>query len=96
MRKMKQGLSIAAIGGVIAVILGVIALWGKADACIDSRIDRVAKEVIGRELKSDLRDLKIMIEYNKMQAMQSEETKDLWNRAIDRIDNLGRVSGVTK
>lgn len=90
--RMKKGLSIAVVSTLIGVILGTMALYGKADACLTSKIETVSKGVFEKETKSYLRDLRILARYNKKKAMQTKEDKKLWNESIDEIDN----SGVTK
>lgn len=86
--KKKQTLRITVIGGICAALLAIFAFTEKANSCIDSRIEKVTKKYVEQNLE---RDLKIMIEFNRQQAMDDSVKFVQWNRAIDIVDNAGKI-----
>jgi hypothetical protein len=79
---------LAAIGITLGIITGgAVPGWKYADGCIDNKIKKVVKV----ELSTELRDMRVPVEFNRMQAEKDSLMKKDWNKAIDLIDNSGTV-----
>ena len=91
MQKNGNRITIGVIATVITIILGGFAIWSKAGVYVDSKMKHIAKTTIHNEMKKDLRDLRIMIQFNKMQAREDTVKWRMWNDAIDIVDHGGRI-----
>jgi hypothetical protein len=89
--KTKKKLSISAIivvGSVCAALLTTWTFADKGNKYIDSRIEDVTKKYIRENIE---RDLKVLIEFNRQQAMCDSVKFVQWNKAIDIVDNAGKI-----
>lgn len=76
------------IGIIITITTAVLFPCIKyAEGCIDKKISKVVKIELSREL----RDVRVLVEYNRMQAEKDSTKLIEWNKAIDMIDNGGKV-----
>ena len=91
MQKNGNRITIGVIATVITIILGGFAIWSKAGDYVDGKMKYIAKRTIQNELKADLRELRIMIQFNKMQAKEDTAKWRMWNDAIDIVDHGGRI-----
>lgn len=78
--------------GVIALVTGLITTVAFPSVkYANGRFNTKIKNVVKVELSKGLRDMKILVEYNRMQAKKDSSNLADWNNAIDFIDNGGTV-----
>lgn len=86
--KKKTTWNIIKIGAACAALSSVVAFSGTAKGKFENDY---LKPVVKTCLDKEFRDLKVMVEFNRQQALQDTALLRLWNRAIDVIDNGGSV-----
>lgn len=86
--KVQHGLKLGAIGAACAALLAIGAMWGKINAIADDRIRSVARQCIEETVG---RNVRVLVEINRQKAQGDSMELKIWNRAIDIVDNAGRI-----
>ena len=76
----------------VGIVVGILTAAGLPGwNWVEARIQKEIVSVVKKEISKELRDMKVLVEFNRMQAEKDPKTKDDWNKAIDLIDNGGTV-----
>lgn len=86
--KTKQTLKITVIGSVCGALLVIGAFAGKVRGFADEHIRQIANQCIEKGVG---RDVRVIVEYNRQEALADTVKMKRWNKAIDIVDNAGRI-----